>query len=73
MESSIFTKNLIEKTITCFKEEDGLDLSPEQASEYLNSLASLFLAFSEHSKPRPAPKAGGALSSDLITPHSCNN
>jgi len=40
-----FSENLIAETIKCFKEEDGLDVSPAQANEYLNSFADLFLAF----------------------------
>jgi hypothetical protein len=42
-----FSSKLIEETIKVFKEEDNLDLSPEQANEYLNSFALLFLAFSK--------------------------
>jgi len=42
-----FSSNLIEETIQCFKDEDGLDISPEQASEYLDTLAGLYLAFAK--------------------------
>ena len=50
-----FSKNLIEETIQCFKEEDNLTITPEQANEYLNSLAKLFLAFHD-----PGERRGGA-------------
>ena len=63
-ESKNFSKNLIEQTIQCFKEEDGLELSKEQANEYLRSMAGLFLAFAEK---RPVPNAlaaGGTLPVD---------
>jgi hypothetical protein len=75
MESTQFTKNLIEKTIQCFKEEHGFELSPEKANEYLNSLASLYLAFSNGINEPPA--VGGkrptpeACLPDLLT-HSLN-
>ena len=44
--NATFSKELIDETIKVFKEEDNLDLSLEQAEEYLNSLAGLFLAYS---------------------------
>jgi len=46
-----FSKQLIDETIKVFKEEDGLNLSPEQANEYLNGMAGLFLAFAGHITP----------------------
>lgn len=46
----IFSKELIEKTIKTFYEEDGLALSPETANRYLQSMSNLFLAFSKQSK-----------------------
>lgn len=57
-ESSNFSQKLIDETIQCFKEEDGLNLSPEQANEYLHSMAGLFLAFAEK-RPVPNAKASG--------------
>jgi hypothetical protein len=41
----LFTQQLIEDTIRLFREENGIELSPEQADEYLRSLAKFFLAF----------------------------
>ena len=66
MKSTLFSQKLIQETINCFKEEDGLDVSPEQANEYLHSLAGLYLAFV---KKRPVPaeavsSAGGTLPVD---------
>jgi len=34
-----FSKQLVDETIKVFKEEDGLNLSTEQANEYLNGMA----------------------------------
>ena len=63
-ESKVFSQNLIDETIRCFKEEDGLDLSPEQANEYLHSMAGLFLAFAEKRAVPIAPATGGTLPVD---------
>jgi len=63
-ESSNFSQNLIEKTIQCFKDEDGLDLSPEQANEYLHSMAGLFLAFAEKRDDPIVSATGGTLPVD---------
>ena len=63
-ESKAFSQNLIDETIRCFKEEDGLDLSPEQANEYLNSMAGLFLAFAEKRAVPIANATGGTLPVD---------
>ncbi len=63
-ESKNFSKNLIERTIQCFKEEDGLELSREQANEYLHSMAGLFLAFAEGRPVPTARAAGGTLPVD---------
>ncbi len=37
-----FSKDLIDKTITFFKEEYERDISEEEAEEYLNSFADLY-------------------------------
>lgn len=63
-ESKAFSQNLIDETIQCFKEEDGLDLSLEQANEYLHSMAGLFLAFAEKRADPIASATGGALPVD---------
>ena len=46
-----YSQRLIEETILCFKKENGLDLTHEQANEYLNSLANLYLAFTGRAVP----------------------
>jgi hypothetical protein len=43
----LYSQKLIQETINCFKEEDNLDISPETANEYLDSLGGLFLAFAD--------------------------
>ena len=63
-ESKNFSKNLIEKTIQCFRDEDGLELSKEQANEYLHSMAGLFLAFAEKRVVPIANATGGTLPVD---------
>jgi hypothetical protein len=53
--SFFYSPNLIEETIKCFKEEDGLDISSETANEYLENLSGLFLAFTDNeNQPRQA-------------------
>lgn len=42
-----FPHHLIQETRECFKEENGIDLSVEEASHYLDSFAELFLAFAD--------------------------
>jgi hypothetical protein len=64
-----FSQKLIEETILCFKEEDGLDISEETANEYLMSLSNLYLAYSKLGGPRP-PKAGPPASVELDSNHT---
>jgi hypothetical protein len=45
MKSFIFSAELIDETVQCFKIENKLDISIEQANEYLNSLSGLYLSF----------------------------
>ena len=40
-----FSQELVDETIRCFLEENGLVLSQNEAIEALNNLAGLFLAF----------------------------
>ena len=54
-----YSQKLIERTIKNFKEENGLDISVETASEYLDGLSGLFLAFA---RPSRAPRADGGQS-----------
>lgn len=54
-----FNQGLIQETIDCFREEDGIVITPEQAEEYLSSFADLFLAFAGESRPRSL-EAGGS-------------
>jgi len=68
-----YSQNLIEETIKCFKEENNLDISSEQANEYLNSLANLYLAFTGKAVLGERLSAGRDLHLDLITPHSCKD
>lgn len=72
-ESSDFSKNLIQDCIKSFKEENGVDISPETANEYLNSFARLYLTFMEIEGESASPvcEAPGGASPDLISPHSC--
>ncbi len=54
-----YSPQLILETIDCFKQEDRITLSPEQANEYLNSLGNLYLAFSKESERVAQPCASG--------------
>jgi hypothetical protein len=45
-----FSDELIKGLQDCFREEHGVDLSPETANEYLNSYVDLFLAFAMPNK-----------------------
>ncbi len=61
--SFTFSKNLIDRTVSYFKEKYNQDISEETANEYLRSLSGLFLAF-----VRPfAPNGGQTLNNDLPT------
>ncbi len=51
METNGFSQKLIRETIKCFKEEDGISLSENEAIAILESFAGLFLAFAGQ-KPR---------------------
>jgi len=42
-----FSHELIGRAQTYFGEKSGRDISPEEANEYLNSLASLYESFME--------------------------
>jgi len=56
-----FPQQLVLDTIACFKEEDGVELTQEQAVEVLESFAGLYLAFT----PEENERAGGTrLSAD---------
>lgn len=41
-----YSKELVQECIKVFKEDHGLDISEETATEYLDSFANLYLAFS---------------------------
>ena len=42
-----FSRELIQRSQQYFGEKSGRDISPEEANEYLNSLASLYESFME--------------------------
>ena len=44
-----FSPQLIGEIILVFREEDGIDISPEEAEQYLQRLGGLFLAFAPKS------------------------
>ena len=46
MQGFLYSQNLIQETIQCFKDENKLTITPEQANEYLNELGGLFVALS---------------------------
>jgi hypothetical protein len=52
--SFTFSKNLIDRTVKCFREKYNHEISDEVANEYLRSLSGLFLAF-----VRPPVSGGG--------------
>ncbi len=45
MQDFSFSEQLIAETIACFQEEDGIVLTPEEASAFLENMAGLFLSF----------------------------
>jgi hypothetical protein len=74
-----FSQELIEKTQEYFFSRWGHKVSAEQASDYLRSLADLYLSFVKFSRSSddgvylPALTALGDKhdSPDLISPHNC--
>ena len=66
-----FSQQLVSDTITCFKEEDGIELTQEQAIEALESFAGLYMAFAEGGAVDSARLKGAEPPPDLISPHSC--
>ncbi len=48
-DSSVYSQNLIDR-ITAYYKKRGVSLTPEQAEEYLNSLADLYESFIEFAK-----------------------
>lgn len=62
-----FSQNLINETIQCFKEEDNLNITSEQATEYLNGMADLYLAFTNFDISDPSLKRGDEMSKKLTT------
>lgn len=77
-----FSQKLIDQTIKCFQEEDGIELSPELTNEYLESFARLYLAFARKTlvkkfsvgeRSEPALKRGSDAHPDLISPHNCKD
>jgi len=73
MQDFLFSKVLIADTIACFKEEDGLLLSEEEAVAVLHSFAGLYLAFARGSRTAPArlKAAGPATPQVPVTPVEC--
>lgn len=57
----LFSKKLVNEITLCFFEEDGISLTPEQAQEYLASLAGLFLAFANEADHPTSLEEGGRL------------
>jgi hypothetical protein len=55
-----YSKKLIAECIQCFKDENDLDISEEQANEYLDSFAGLYLAFADRRPPPPLMRGGEA-------------
>lgn len=74
----MFNEELIKKATIYFSKRWDREVLKEEADEYLNSLADLYLAFSELNSEIckgidfPAP-VGGGESADLISPHNCKD
>ncbi|MFA6446410.1 MAG: hypothetical protein WCW14_04160 [Candidatus Paceibacterota bacterium] len=66
-----FSQQLVLDTIACFKEEDGVQLTQEEAIEVLESFAGLYMAFAEGGAADPARLKAAEPPPDLISPHSC--
>ena len=49
-----YDESLILECIACFKEEEGVDLTPEQALSALDQMAALYLAFEGKGDAEPA-------------------
>jgi hypothetical protein len=64
MQGFSFSPELIADTIACFKDEDGIVLSEEEAIEVLHSFAGLYLAFAGGS----GAAAPAALAAETPTP-----
>jgi hypothetical protein len=41
----VYSKELIAECIACFRDEDGIELTKDEAAEYLAGLGGLFHAF----------------------------
>ena len=52
-----YSQKLITECISCFRDEDGIELSQEEAVEYLAGLGGLFLAFAGGGGTAPAALA----------------
>ena len=50
-----YSQKLIAECISCFHDEDGIELSGEEAVEYLAGLGGLYLAFAGGGGAAPAP------------------
>jgi len=66
-----YDEKLINETIKCFKEENDIDITPEQANEHLNCFADLYLAFAEEEPCPTSYEADKVPQADLLT-HSLN-
>ena len=65
--SLFYSQKLIDDTIQCFKEENGIDLSHDQAVECLHNMAGLFLAFAKDRKVGVTSSAS-RKKADSVTP-----